>query len=409
MKSGKEYWDLHHDATIELFKTRPQWMENYDNDYPSAVFIRGLIADFKPQNILEIGTAAGWAAYYMTEEALKHNPNAKVTSVDFAKTLYYSPQKPIGAAFKETAPALYPNWNLKTEMTAIEFAQDNNEKYDFVFIDACHTHPWAAMDFLAILPLLKDNAVVVFHDVYLNEICLGKKRADRHPDTLPIGKEMQKGPNIVYNIFKDEMTLSYDDITPNCAAMIVTNKEQVLKKIFKALKTPWEYQYTAKKLIEKLMPLYFQFISKHFGNKNAKTYERILSTQLKITTIYNKFNNLQSRVKKNISTRNKVKTLKHELRNKKALLWGASNYLEELINHYNLNCQEISGIIDRDPQKTGKKLGKYTIYAPDALKALKPEIIIPTAINHTQIVECIENTLNDLNISAEISQTLISK
>ncbi len=409
MKSGKEYWDLHHKDTIELFKTRPQWMKNYDNDYPSAVFIRGLIADFKPQNILEIGTAAGWAAYYMLEEAIKHNQAAQVSSLDFSQTLYYAPQKPIGAAFKETAPELYSKWTFKTGLTAIEFVQSCNEKYDFVFIDACHTHPWAALDFLTILPLLKDNAVVVFHDVYLNEICLGKKRADRHPDTLPIGKEMQKGPNVVYNVFKDEMVLSYDDITPNCAAMIVSDKQKTLKKIFKALETPWEYQYTAKNLIEKLTPLYFQHVLKHFGNHNAKTCKRILSTQLKITKIVNKFHNLLSKVKKNFSTKNKVKSLKHELKNKKALLWGASNYLEDLIRHYNLNCQEIIGIIDRDPQKTGTKLGKYTIYTPDDLKALKPDIIIPTAINHTQIVECIEKALNDLNISAEINQTLISK
>lgn len=55
MKNGKEYWNLKIEETKELFAKRPVWMENFDNDFPSAAFIKGLISDYKPENMLEVG------------------------------------------------------------------------------------------------------------------------------------------------------------------------------------------------------------------------------------------------------------------------------------------------------------------------------------------------------------------
>ena len=93
MIKSEQYWECHHDSTLELFKKRPLWMKNYDNDYPSAIFIRGLISEYKPENLLEIGTAAGWAAYYIFEEALKHNNHAKLVSLDNIEFVYYNEEK----------------------------------------------------------------------------------------------------------------------------------------------------------------------------------------------------------------------------------------------------------------------------------------------------------------------------
>jgi hypothetical protein len=39
------------------------------------------------------------------------------------------------------------------------------EPVDFVYIDANHSHPWAAIDCLCMLPCLKSGAVIGFHDV----------------------------------------------------------------------------------------------------------------------------------------------------------------------------------------------------------------------------------------------------
>ena len=95
MKTGKEYWSMKIADTKELFKKRPAWMGGYDADYPSAAFIRGLISDYKPVNMLEVGTAAGWAAYYMLEEAHKYSDVARLTSIDCADRVYYDREKEV--------------------------------------------------------------------------------------------------------------------------------------------------------------------------------------------------------------------------------------------------------------------------------------------------------------------------
>lgn len=409
MKTGKEYWDLHHKDTVELFKTRPDWMQNYDNDYPSAVLIRGLIEEYKPENILEIGTAAGWAAYYMLEEALKHNPYTKITSIDFGHHLYYSQEREIGAAFKEVSPNLYEKWQLKTGLMAVDFAANCKEKYDFVFIDANHIHPWATLDFIAILPLLKENAIVVFHDVYLNEICLGKKPANRHPDNLPVGQEMCKGPNVIYNIFKKEMVLSYDDIAPNCAAMIVKNKNEILQKLLFALNSPWENKYLNSNQIKDIIPKYFDFVNKNFEKKIAKNILNSIKTNnFKLELL----NNIRNITKKFVQFNNdykKSKELKHNIKNKKAVFWGASEYLKVLVKQYKIDNKEIIGIIDVNQSRQGEKIGRYEIFSPEKLKILKPNLIIPAAINHPQIIDFIEKELVNQNLSIEIDQTLMSK
>jgi hypothetical protein len=38
---------------------------------------------------------------------------------------------------------------------------------DFLFIDACHQHPWPALDLLALSRFLKEGAVVALHDIQL--------------------------------------------------------------------------------------------------------------------------------------------------------------------------------------------------------------------------------------------------
>ena len=184
MKSGKFYWDLKIEETRALFKNRPTWMSFYDNDYPSAAFIRGLIAEYKPEKLFEVGTAAGWAAYYMLEEAHKYKNNAVLTSIDFADKVYYDSAKPVGAAFYENASELLNFWDLKKNLIVTDYVLNCDKKFDFVFIDASHFHPWAALDLLAILPYLERNAVIVFHDVFLNKIAAGNMPADRHPEQI---------------------------------------------------------------------------------------------------------------------------------------------------------------------------------------------------------------------------------
>ena len=66
---------------------------------------------------------------------------------------------------------------------------------------------------------------------------------------------------------------------------------------------------------------------------------------------------------------------------KKIVLWGASIFLEEFIRKYNILNTNVIGIIDKNPNKKGKFIGQYEIFAPEDLEHLRAEEIIITIVN----------------------------
>jgi len=277
IKSGKYYYDKKYIETEEFFKGRPVWMKNFDNDVASAAFIRGLIEDFKPEKLMEIGSAGGWAAAYMIEEAIKHKSNASLVSLDLSPILYYAPEKRVGSAFFEKHPNLIAYWDLVIGKYSLDYLKEQNKKFDFVFIDAAHTHPWATLDFIAVLPYLEDNAIVVFHDVFLNQICLRQKNGARHPmEVLPC-RDIEKGPFILYHCFKDKMVLSYDHIATNAGAVCISKNDtdEILGRILSAITFEWEKSPVTDVDVTKnygLLIDYVEFIRKHYGNTWAEKF-----------------------------------------------------------------------------------------------------------------------------------------
>lgn len=393
MKNGKEYWNLKIEETKELFAKRPVWMENFDNDFPSAAFIKGLISDYKPENMLEVGTAAGWAAYYMLEEALKYRKNVKLTSIDIAEFIYYSTGRKVGSAFFETAPELLKYWDLRTKTILIDYASEyNGKKFDFAFIDAEHFHPWPTFDLLAALPCLAENAIIVFHDVFLNKIENGQLPSDRHPYRVNGKREKYWGPNSLYEAFKEKMCLSYDNIAPNCAAIRLS--DITFDKILLALNRPWEkeiWQNISSNDLLILVQKLEKFVKNFRGAKEAADFMLLC----------------QKRVKKDgenaerfFAKQHKQRTalLKEITKDKKTVFWGASRFLQKVLLENELECANISGIIDMNPSLQGKKINGLTIYPPDRIKELNPQQICSTVVTTPGMNNKIKETLKQNSI-----------
>ena len=388
MKNCKEYWNLKIEETKELFAKRPVWMENFDNDFPSAAFIKGLISDYKPENMLEVGTAAGWAAYYMLEEALKYRKNVKLTSIDIAEFKYYSTGRKVGSAFFETAPELLKYWDLRTKTILIDYASEyNGKKFDFAFIDAEHFHPWPTFDLLAALPCLAENAIIVFHDVFLNKIENGQLPSDRHPYRVNGKREKYWGPNSLYEAFKEKMCLSYDNIAPNCAAIRLS--DITFDKILLALNRQWEkeiWQNISSNDLLILVQKLEKFVKNFRGAKEAADFMLLC----------------QKRVKKDgenaerfFAKQHKQRTalLKEITKDKKTVFWGASRFLQKVLLENELECANISGIIDMNPSLWGKSIGGLTIYPPGRIKELNPQQICSTVVTTPNMKNKIKETL----------------
>lgn len=110
-----------------------------------------------------------------------------------------------------------------------------------------------------------------------------------------------------------------------------------------------------------------------------------------------------------VEDRRLLNRLKNEVQNKRVVLWGASLYLKKLIKYHNLNTPEIIGIIDRDPGKSGQRLGKYQIYHPNSLKSLNPDEIISSVVNHPKMKDFISEELSKQNLDIEINAKIFNK
>lgn len=123
------------------------------------------------------------------------------------------------------------------------------------------------------------------------------------------------------------------------------------------------------------------------------------------TVVLNKF----SMLKTFVQDRRIAKLLVSEVHNKRVVLWGASIYLKNLIKFHNVNAPEIIGIIDRDPGKTGKKLGRYKIYHPNSLEKLNPDMIISSVVNHPKMEEFIKEELNQRHLNIKVKTEVFTK
>lgn len=84
------------------------------------------------------------------------------------------------------------------------------------------------------------------------------------------------------------------------------------------------------------------------------------------------------------------KTLRQEIfilkilkkyKDKKIAFWGASIFLKRFLSRYKIKNLNIVGIIDKDNSKKGIKYSDYTVYTPDRIKEMSPEVIIISIVN----------------------------
>ena len=66
---------------------------------------------------------------------------------------------------------------------------------------------------------------------------------------------------------------------------------------------------------------------------------------------------------------------------RRIVFWGASIFLEDFINRYDIINDNIIGIIDKNPNKKGKFIREYEIFSPEDLDKLDPDEIIITIVN----------------------------
>ena len=121
---------------------------------------------------IEVGTASGVSTSVIAHgfDTLQSS-NFSVDAFDILEYCYFDPTYKVGDATQEIVPHLLDRVCIHPGTNARDASKRFYPKQvHLVFIDADHRDPAAAIDLLALLPILAANAWVILHDIVLDRI-----------------------------------------------------------------------------------------------------------------------------------------------------------------------------------------------------------------------------------------------
>ena len=151
---------------LNILKKIENEIKNYIELIPEEQkFMNGLIRKIKPRKIVEIGVSRGGSSALILN-AIKDIKGSKLYSIDKSTFCYKEKNKKTGFIVEEKFPELLHKWSLFTGGITSEFIEIIGDEIDLVFIDTMHITPGEMLDWLMVLPFLKNEAIVVFHDAF---------------------------------------------------------------------------------------------------------------------------------------------------------------------------------------------------------------------------------------------------
>jgi predicted O-methyltransferase YrrM len=269
--------------------------------FAQRMFINALILRKKPKKLLEIGVSAGGSSIVILN-AIKDFSDAKLFSIDLNDIWYKDTNYKTGY-YVDNYPQLKGKWKLFTGGLALKFIEEIalGGEVDFCLIDTVHYNPGEIFDILMVLPFLKDDAVIVFHDVALHTYFSLKGR-------IALGQKAITNNLLMSSITGEKYLMdSMEGINfPNIAGIKINKhtKENVFE-IFNLLILKWSYIPTEVQEGE-----IFSHFSKYYNEYYINYLKEVFKYQKKIMT-YDKKYKLKEIIKKIIGKNNitKIKRL----------------------------------------------------------------------------------------------------
>ena len=222
-------------------------------------FLNGIIRKIKPKKIVEIGVAYGGIAVIILN-AIKDIEDAKLYSIDINKNCYKKPSKHTGFIVKEKFPHLADKWQLYTGGYTSQFIEKIGNNIDLVYIDTVHVVPGEMLNWLEILPFLKEESFVILHDTFFMYIY------DR-----VIKNIINYSNNQILCYIRGELILpSYKQnmFSMNIGAIKLSKKqENYYLQYFLALGAQWQYLPS-----ERELKVLTKFYKKYYGKKYVKIF-----------------------------------------------------------------------------------------------------------------------------------------
>lgn len=210
-------------------------------------FLCGLLRNEKPETILEVGVYSGSTtaimAKCMCDVGVK---SCEIHSIDLAKYCNSDTGRPIGHVYEKARDYFAEKGIVQTLYTgsvAPVFLDEIGKKFDFLMLDTAHILPGELLDFLSILPYLKDGATVCVHDTSLHQ---------NHPS-----REKQIACGLLLSCVTADKYINARDVSsddefwyPNIAAFKVSEQTRAqIENVFLGLCLKWHYFPTPSQLL----------------------------------------------------------------------------------------------------------------------------------------------------------------
>lgn len=310
-----------------------------------SAFLCGVLKKHKPKKILEVGIAAGGTTAIILQcmEMLDID-NVEVHSVDYLDYLYSDKTKKAGFLGQE-AEDYIKSKKVKHQFyfndIAYSFLDEIGCDIDCLILDTTHSLPGEILDFITLLPSLKDGAIVVMHDV-----------------SRIFKKINQFATSALFSSVSGSKYINYDNgHYPNIAAFIVDKEtREEIENVFLSLVLSWSYLPD-----EKQMKAYCKAINKLYSDELNKLFNDIYKTQINVVDYvkdhnwipkddaflfpYNKVDKNQNIIL--YGTGNVGKVFYQKIKNNNycnIIKWVGQNYKDRKI--YGVGIESIESILD---------------------------------------------------------------
>ena len=136
-------------------------------DRNERYFMNGVVRALKPQKVLEVGVFNGGGSALILN-AISDVEGAKLYSMDYVEQSYTDKQKLTGFLVEEQFPQFMDKWQIFRGGDCSRYIEAVGGDIDLLVLDTVHIHPWETLNFLCVLPFMKQSgSYTILHDITL--------------------------------------------------------------------------------------------------------------------------------------------------------------------------------------------------------------------------------------------------
>lgn len=268
------HWDeiqLDYEPREKILPRLPVVPNEPEMSVTESAFLCGIIKQFNPKKIVEVGIAGGGTTAIILQ-CLNDldDKDREMYSIDYSER-FYRDENYVSGFLGKIALDLIASKHISHKFlygkVACAWENDIGNDIDCLILDTTHSLPGELLDFITLLPQLKNGSVVILHDTAYNLLSNGWMGwVGYATPTLLAAADGEK-----YINHDEDRLVGY----PNIAAFVVDDStRENIDNLFLSLFITWKYIPKSDQLND-----YRKSISRNYGNDKLDLFDQALMLQ----------------------------------------------------------------------------------------------------------------------------------